>query len=281
MKKNTSTIILFGIFVFSFVLMANKNFNSDTYQSVNEKQINQQERSNGSPGNYTGSPSDGSTCTNCHSAGANFSLTPTITTNIPMTGYVLGQAYTIDVSTTSSGASGWGFELTAENSGEFKVGTYDMTGATGSPKIITSGGSVTHSNDIFSSWNFNWTAPVVDEGVITFYAAVLAANGSGTGGDQTVTTSNSVNLSTLSINEENILAFNIFPNPSQDFVTIQLPNGIMDGSIEVFDLLGKFVKRKQINKVDNKLNLSYLNQGVYLIRLTSEGKTGVTKFIKK
>lgn len=281
MKNNTSTIIFCGILVCSFVLMSNKNVNSETYKSVSENHIFQEARSNGSPGNRTGSPGDGATCTGCHSAGANFNLTPTIGTNIPISGYVLGQTYTIDVSTTSSGSSGWGFELTAENSDETSVGVYNLTGATGSPQIITSGGSVTHNNDSFSSWSFNWTAPIVDEGVITFYVAVLAANGSGTGGDQTVTTTTTVNLTSLSLGEENIIAFNIFPNPSQDFLTIQLPNEIMDGSIEVFDLSGRLVKSKKINKVDNKLNINYLSQGVYLIRLISEGKTGVQKFIKK
>lgn len=282
MKKITSSLCLVVVVICSFVFMSNISINKTSYIPITKEANFDLLRSNGSPGNLTGSPGDGgSTCTDCHSNTGNFSLVPTITTNIPMTGYVLGETYTIDVLTTSSGASGWGFELTAEKGGGSKVGVYDLVGASGSPQIITSGGSVTHDNDSFSSWSFNWTAPLVDEGEITFYAAVIAVNGSGTGGDETVTTSTSASASTLGLDEENILAFDIFPNPAQDFLTIQLPNEIMNGSIEVFDFLGRLVKSKQINKVDNKLNLNHLSQGVYLIRLISEGKIAVRKFIKK
>jgi len=160
---------------------------------------------------------------------------------------------------------------------------FDIAGSDGLPKLISNGqgaGNVTHSNEDFDSWSFNWTAPATNEGAITFYAAVMAIDGSNTGGDQTVTTAVSVNSNTLSISEENMLAFEMYPNPTQDFLTIQLPNEVMTGSIEVIDYLGRTIKSKEISKIDNELNLTNVSPGVYFMRLNAEGKTGVQKIIK-
>ena len=281
MKKFNSRIYLILAIISSFVLMSNIAIKKSCYVSITNDKGTSFLRSSGSPGDYTGSPGDGTDCTDCHSSNpGNFSLVPTITTNIPVTGYVLGQTYTINLTTSSSGASGWGFELTAEKAGGTKVGVYNITGATGSPKIITSGGSVTHSNDASSSWSFNWTAPSVDEGDITFYAAVLAANGSGTGGDQVVTTSKVVSASTLSIEDKNSLTFDIFPNPARDYLNIKLPNEILEGSVEVFDFSGKSVINTKVDRFDNKININALSTGMYIIKLTSEEKYGVKKLIR-
>ena len=151
----------------------------------------------------------------------------------------------------------------------------------GSSKIINSGGSVTHSNETSNSWSFSWTAPGVDEGDITFYAATLAADGSGTGGDQVVTTSEVVSPSTLSLEEYNRLAFDFFPNPARDYVTIKLPDALSTGRVEVFDFSGKLVKASEINSIDKKLNLEALATGMYILRVTSNGKTDFKKIIKE
>lgn len=283
MKKVTLSTYFVLAITCSFILMSNKDIKKTSYESITTDTSLDFFRSTGSPGDYTGSPGDGYYyCTECHNSNpGNFSLIPMISTNIPITGYVLGETYTINVSTTSSGASGWGFELTAEKAGGIEVGAFDLTGSTNSPKIITSGGSVTHSNDAFSFWSFSWTAPSIDEGDITFYTAVLAANGSGTGGDQVVTTSEVVSASTLSIDEKNSLTFDILPNPSRDYLTVKLPNEISDGSVEIFDFLGRSVMTSKINKIENRLNLTNLAVGMYIIRLTSEGKSGVKKIIRE
>ena len=51
----------------------------------------------------SGSPGDGgATCTACHAGSSDFGLTPSITTDIPNTGYLLNTAYTVNVSSSSS-----------------------------------------------------------------------------------------------------------------------------------------------------------------------------------
>ncbi|WP_242091990.1 choice-of-anchor V domain-containing protein [Aestuariivivens sediminicola] len=282
--KKTITKLYFALIVIScFAFMGTIEMNRSHYLPTASLEASSFLRSSGSPGSSTGSPGDEFVdCTDCHSnSPGNFGLNASITTNIPATGYVLGETYTINVMTSSSGASGWGFELTAEKAGGTKVGVYDVTGASGAPKIITSGGSVTHSNETFSSWSFSWTAPGVDEGDITFYAAALAANGSGTGGDQVVTTSEVVSPSTLSLEETNRLTFDFFPNPIRDYVTIKLPDALSTGRVEVFDFSGKLVKASEINSIDKKLNLEALATGMYILRVTSNGKTDFKKIIKE
>jgi len=283
MKKSILYLCFVIIVLGSFVFMSNTRINETSYTPFTNEINNNILRPDGSPGGYTGSPGDNRDCSQCH-RGADFGLVPTITTSIPVTGYELGVTYEITVDASSaSGTSGWGFELTAEKDlGSSIIGTFDVLGVTiGSPQRILSGqgaGNVTHSNNKSSSWRFNWTAPATDEGVITFYAAVVAVNN---GDEQTETTSEAIIKSTLALDEENMLAFDIYPNPSQDFLTILLPNETANGAIEIFDYSGKSVKSKQINSVNNTLDMRNLSQGIYFIKLNSEGKIGVQKVIKK
>lgn len=241
-------------------------------------------KTGGSSGGETGSPGDDYiTCTRCHDNNPIFSLTSSITTNIPPTGYVLGQTYSITISTESIDAKSWGFELTAEEDDtNLKVGVFDIIDSTGSPKLILGTSAVTNSNATSNSWSFNWTAPTTNKGPITFYAAVLAGDGNEKKiGDQTITASATTNSNTLSIRNENMFVFDLYPNPSQDFLTILLPNEIATGSINLFDYSGKSIKSKQINSNNNTLDISRLSQGLYFIKLNSEGKTGIKKVIKR
>lgn len=276
---NTFFILLlfsFGLFV------SNSNKDYEDYLPISGEVISSAPLyGSGSPGNLTGSPGDsGQTCTNCHSSGStDYSLVPTISTDIPGTGYALGQTYSITVSTSSSGADAFGFELTAEKSDNSNAGVFDLTGATGSPKLIEGGSSVTNNTDSFSQWTFNWTAPATDEGNITFYAAVLAGSGSGTNNDDTVLTSETVDA-TLGIRDEEMLVFDIYPNPSNQFVTIQLPVGLSSSSVEIYDYSGRNIKSAKINRFDNKLDLSDVSQGLYFIMLNSDGKSGVQTLIR-
>ena len=64
----------------------------------------------GSPGGKTGSPIDGQACNNCHYSGLGSGAS--ITTNIPSTGYITGNIYTITTIISQSGINKFGFEVT-------------------------------------------------------------------------------------------------------------------------------------------------------------------------
>ena len=155
--------------------------------------------SSGSPGGKTGSPGDGgSTCTECHSSSVQ-QQSGWITTDIPAEGYTPGETYTITATGTHSGVVRFGFELTAENDADTKIGTFTITD-TQRTKMSPSNTSVTHTfNGVTpsgdsNSWSMDWTAPEEATGTVTFYASFNAANGNGnTSGDQIYTSSLTVN----------------------------------------------------------------------------------------
>ncbi|WP_242203943.1 T9SS type A sorting domain-containing protein [Aestuariivivens insulae] len=82
---------------------------------------------------------------------------------------------------------------------------------------------------------------------------------------------------TLSSKQHKIRGFSIYPNPTTlDFVTISSnSSSLMD--IIIIDLLGKQVIKQTIS--NNKLNVSYLKKGIYLIKVSQEGAVATSKLI--
>ncbi len=224
----------------------------------------------------TGSPGDsGATCATCHTGGTS-GTSVAITTNIPAGGYATSTEYDITV-TTSSSESKHGFQLTAEKTSDNgKIGSF--TAGTGS-RVISS--RVTHSNPDQSTWSFKWTSPATDVGNVKFYAASVAANGNNTNdsGDKVVTTSTS-DFSVLGLSKEVQLDFAMYPNPSTDYVTVQLPSGSLKADVSVFDLAGRLMKTSSITSSSNKIDVQDLSTGMYILKIESEGKVGSKQFLK-
>ena len=90
---------------------------------------------------------------------------------------------------------------------------------------------------------------------------------------------------TLSLQKDEILnAVSIYPSLASTYLNIKLPTQIDSGlSIEVYDVLGKKVLKKTINRQSAKtISVSSLNNGLYIIKIIStEDNVSVTKrFIK-
>lgn len=145
---------------------------------------------------YTGSPGNsGMTCVTCHSGSSVTTAQGAITSNIPASGYVPGQSYTVTVTAQHPTFNVFGFMLTAETSTGAKAGSWTITNATETQ--LTAGGSyVSHTSSGITgssnmkTWTVQWTAPTPGAGTVTFYAAINRANGNGTtSGDQIQTAS--------------------------------------------------------------------------------------------
>lgn len=145
---------------------------------------------NGAPAAKTGSPGDGSDCTECHGGTAS-TVSGWITSNIPASGYTPGQTYTITASNQITGSGKFGFEVSPQNAAGTLLGT--LTAGAGN-QLVGSGKYVTHTNanNTTSSWTFSWTAPAAGTGTVTFYGA-FARNKPGP-----------VRLSTLVVNEATV-----------------------------------------------------------------------------
>jgi len=82
---------------------------------------------------------------------------------------------------------------------------------------------------------------------------------------------------TLSTNESEILDMVIYPNPVEgNFVTIQSP---VDGSkdVQVYTVTGRKVIDTTIN--GNTLDVSSLNSGFYMINVTINGQSKISKLV--
>ncbi len=75
--------------------------------------------------------------------------------------------------------------------------------------------------------------------------------------------------------------FLIYPNPSNDAVTVSFPNGIEAVEMTLFTTLGQVVLKKNISQSVSKLSLEGLNTGVYLYKIESESFSQSGKIIKE
>lgn len=87
----------------------------------------------------------------------------------------------------------------------------------------------------------------------------------------------------ISINELNeVSSLSVFPNPSDGNLVVDVANNsLKNASIEVFDLMGKSQLKKVVNASRLQLNLSYLPQGIYLIKFSNDKGNKVIKWMMK
>ena len=91
------------------------------------------------------------------------------------------------------------------------------------------------------------------------------------------------NNAALSSDEFNLLQDVIlFPNPSNDFFTIYVPQGIQRlGKLEIFNNLGQQIAVKQIeSESDLNINVSNYSNGIYFLNLNIGDHSKTLKFIK-
>jgi len=181
----------------------------------------------GSPGGKTGSPMDNSDCTSCHNIQGTTVTTTHISSNIPSNGYIPGNTYIITANLNASGPLG--FEITCEeNTSNTKTGTLFNTDPI-TTQLVNNGNAITHTTagNSLNTWSFDWEAPSIGTGDITFYGAFIVAGypiGSNTGDYLT--------LSTLSISEYTIpLAIGEFTKDKE--------------LLKVTDLLGRETNEKK------------------------------------
>jgi hypothetical protein len=100
-----------------------------------------------------------------------------------------------------------------------------------------------------------------------------------------VTTKNFV-FEVIYENSANIGEFNkseikIFPNPTNDFVTIQVPNNFENNQVEILDLTGKILFSKTLSE-SSVLDLSLFSSGTYFIRIIQDQQVlGINRIIKR
>jgi len=86
----------------------------------------------------------------------------------------------------------------------------------------------------------------------------------------------------LSVNNSFLNVFSLYPNPIKDKLTITFINDIVKkASVSIFTIQGQIVFKSKLNKTNTSLNLSSLNNGIYLIKITKNNKNYIQKIIIK
>ncbi|RXR17720.1 T9SS type A sorting domain-containing protein [Flavobacterium amnicola] len=65
-------------------------------------------------------------------------------------------------------------------------------------------------------------------------------------------------------------AFKMYPNPSKEYVTIELPQQVNTGEMKIYDNLGRVVRKQTITQSENKIETGSLTSGTYMIVLRTE-----------
>ncbi|MDG1398813.1 MAG: choice-of-anchor J domain-containing protein, partial [Polaribacter sp.] len=113
----------------------------------------------------------------------------------------------------------------------------------------------------------------------TYYWKIVLENagGSATGCDEwSYTTENDP---TLSVKNNKIEGLSLLPSIVKDDLFFTSQSTI--DNISIFDMLGKQVLKFTPKNNSSSVNLTSLRQGIYLVKVSSEGKTGTYKIIKQ
>lgn len=244
----------------------------------------------GAMSGYTGSPGDsGDECTACHS-GTPINQADLIASDIPVSGYVPGNTYTL-TATVSGSNNKFGFLVTSENASGIKSGTFVATNTTNTKAInlsqyITHKSAGTTGSGNSKTWTFDWTAPVSGTGSVTFYAAFNAANGNGsTSGDEIVLSSLVVNediTSGIASKAHSAAEVRMFPNPIISKMHISFPsqNGT-NAVVSIHSLDGKLLFMKEISGNEIVIDeVADLDKGIYLVNIKTDSVNVTKKIIK-
>ncbi len=113
----------------------------------------------------------------------------------------------------------------------------------------------------------------------TFTQTLTAENGC----DSVIVLNLTVNSSLAETNQANELSIRLFPNPTEDLVTIELNKLDTDCEITLFDMQGKVLIRQSLTPKSKsaQLNLTQLASGIYSLHIITPHSTTTHKVIKR
>jgi type IX secretion system substrate protein/fibronectin type III domain protein/pre-peptidase len=78
------------------------------------------------------------------------------------------------------------------------------------------------------------------------------------------------------------VSVNLFPNPASDVINIRLSGDVQNAEMNIYDVFGKILIKRNINNGSNRMNISGLPGGVYMMRVQKDGNTiSDLKFVKQ
>ena len=84
----------------------------------------------------------------------------------------------------------------------------------------------------------------------------------------------------LGTDEFNYFDLSIYPNPAKDIISIKL-NDYGNATASFFDIRGRLILNQNLDSEVSAINLSNLNNGVYILKINAENKTITKRIIKQ
>ncbi len=231
------------------------------------------DNSGGAPGGYTNSPADGKNCTHCM-GGTATATDGWLSSDVPATGYVAGQIYTITVVATGTGRKG--FQISPQDQAGNLIGAISP----GVGNKVVAAKYITHSAAVLSdaSWQFQWQAPATGAGAVTFYASRVM------GMSNTQTSTLTIPQSTVGIGEANALECSVFPNPATTGARISMVlHRQSEVVVDLLDVQGHVVKQILRTRLGQGTHLIPFEgpsrPGIYLLRINAGGISRTIRLI--
>ncbi len=89
-----------------------------------------------------------------------------------------------------------------------------------------------------------------------------------------------MNVEGVGVEENELVMARLYPNPVSDLLQVELEEGSLKATLTLYELTGRQVLRRQINS-GGAVSLSTLPAGVYLYKLTVDGKIQSGKLMKR
>lgn len=163
------------------------------------------------------------------------------------------------------------------------LGNLNLTGVPNMAEMLYYSGinCLNYENTLISWANTNTPNNITlgAAGIISSYAAQVAKNSLITQKNWVISGDN-FNATCAALNDENFITTNtkIYPNPVQNIVNVEV-DGLSE--IEVFDVNGRFLIKKQASENKNSIDISSLSKGIYILKVSSATGNGNFKIIKE
>lgn len=70
----------------------------------------------------------------------------------------------------------------------------------------------------------------------------------------------------------------VFPNPTQEFITIHFSEYVEGSRLWLYDLRGKLLENKLISSADTEINMKNYASGQYILKLTNKSRQPIQTF---
>jgi len=88
-------------------------------------------------------------------------------------------------------------------------------------------------------------------------------------------------LASFDQDQSDLNDFKMTPNPANSRFQLIVPKGLTNVKLEVFDVLGNKIMTKALSKLSSTIDVSKWNDGVYLVKISSDNGNHIKRFIKQ